>query len=151
MDSLPYLVELDNWGVSVTPGQHVPHSDWTWGRDEITWFSLLNATCVHFFRLHSHTHIFNKFNASDSYRRQWLQTTVRWLRDQDPRGHLEMPGLRLLATHPKTWCACESFPVQNAELYTAFLSGITLVILAGRMQRRLKTRGLLAAHLEVTH
>ena len=44
VDSLPYLVELDNWGVSSTPGQHVPHSDWTWGRDEITWFSLLNAT-----------------------------------------------------------------------------------------------------------
>ncbi len=46
VDSLPYLVELDNWGVSATPGQHVPHSDWTWGRDEITRFSLLNATCA---------------------------------------------------------------------------------------------------------
>jgi hypothetical protein len=33
VDSLPYLVELDNWGVSSTPGQHVPHSDWTWGED----------------------------------------------------------------------------------------------------------------------
>ncbi len=46
VDSLPYLVELDNWGVSATPGRHVQHGDWTWGRDEITWFSLLNATCV---------------------------------------------------------------------------------------------------------
>ena len=32
--------------MSDTPGQHVPHGDWTWGRDEITWFSLLNTTCA---------------------------------------------------------------------------------------------------------
>jgi len=63
VDSLPYLVELDNWGVSATPGQHVPHSDWTWGRDEITWFSLLNATCVvaRHALLHSHMMLMNLF------------------------------------------------------------------------------------------
>ena len=36
--SLPYLVELDNWGASGKAGQPgLPY--WTWGYDEICWFA----------------------------------------------------------------------------------------------------------------
>src|SRR5258706_13441183 len=38
-EHLPYLVELDNWGVSKTPGQAKAGSIWIWGYDEITWFA----------------------------------------------------------------------------------------------------------------
>lgn len=57
VDSLPYLVELDNWESS---------------DDEITWYGHLPIP----------------------HRRIWLQNAVKWLKDQDPRGHFEMPGLR---------------------------------------------------------
>ena len=33
---LPYLVELDNWGVSSKPGQAGMGGCWVWGYDEIT-------------------------------------------------------------------------------------------------------------------
>lgn len=72
VDSLPYLVELDNWGSSSTPGKHVQCSDWTWGTDEIIWFGSLEQR----------------------YRQSWLAYAVQWLRNEDPRGHFEMPGLR---------------------------------------------------------
>jgi hypothetical protein len=49
-----------------------------------------------------------------------IQTTVQWLRE-DPRGHLAMPGLRLLATRPKIRCACdESSPATMLLLRAAF-------------------------------
>jgi len=43
-DHLPYLVELDNYGVSRRPGQPRGSGidgnwDWVWGYDEITWFA----------------------------------------------------------------------------------------------------------------
>jgi hypothetical protein len=38
-DHLPYLVELDNWGVSKTPGQAKAGGIWIWGYDEISWFA----------------------------------------------------------------------------------------------------------------
>jgi hypothetical protein len=76
VSSLPYLVELDNWGESSTPGKHVPNSAWTWGQDEITWFARLTA----------------------SYRHSWLRYVVGWLQGMDPGvGFFEMPGLRPLA------------------------------------------------------
>ena len=65
-------MELDNWGKSDTPGQHVANTSWTWGEDEITWFG----------------------TQPDAYRHTWLQYAVDWLRNEDPRGHFEMPGVR---------------------------------------------------------
>jgi len=41
-EHLPYLVEIDNWGVSKTPGQAKAGGIWIWGYDEITWFAQQN-------------------------------------------------------------------------------------------------------------
>jgi hypothetical protein len=78
-DHLPYLVELDNWGVSKYPGQdrqtagrQVPGAFWVWGYDEISWFA----------------------NQSQAYRAQWLRYAWNWVRKTDPNGYLEMPGSR---------------------------------------------------------
>jgi hypothetical protein len=72
-DHLPYLVELDNYGVGKHPGK--PGSKWyCWGYDEISWFARQPA----------------------DYRNQWLRDTWQWLRDNDPNGFLQMPGSRVL-------------------------------------------------------
>lgn len=73
-DHLPYLVELDNYGVSSKPGQPgTPY--FTWGYDEICWFA----------------------RQPEAYRNEWLCYAWRWLRDNDPNGWLQMPGSRTLA------------------------------------------------------
>jgi hypothetical protein len=71
---LPYLVELDNWGVSKQPGQAGAGGFWVWGYDEITWFA----------------------HQSQLYRSQWLQYAWNWVRQTDPNGYLEMPGGRTM-------------------------------------------------------
>jgi hypothetical protein len=73
-DHLPYLVELDNYGVSRQPGQPGAGGIWVWGYDEITWFA----------------------HQSKQYRSDWLRYAWDWLRKTDPNGHLEMPGSRTL-------------------------------------------------------
>ena len=71
-EHLPYLVELDNWGVSRHPGEAGQGGDWVWGYDEISWFA----------------------NQSLQYRTQWLQYAWNWVRKTDSDGYLEMPGSR---------------------------------------------------------
>lgn len=81
-EHLPYLVELDNWGVSPKPGQaQVPRpcapgvnlcGHWIWGYDEISWFA----------------------HQSKEYRAKWLRYAWDWLKQTDPNGHLQMPGGR---------------------------------------------------------
>jgi len=78
-EHLPYLVELDNWGVSKYPGQprqtsgrQVRGAFWIWGYDEISWFG----------------------NQNQAYRVQWLRYAWNWVRKTDPNGYLEMPGSR---------------------------------------------------------
>jgi hypothetical protein len=73
-DSLPYLIELDNAGMSDHPGENVGGM-WIWGYDEITWFA----------------------HQSEAYRNEYLWYTVDWLEKLDPNGFLQMPGCRLLA------------------------------------------------------
>ena len=73
-EHLPYLVEIDNWGVSKTPGQAKAGGIWIWGYDEITWFA----------------------HQSQQYRSNWLQYAWDWLRATDPHCHLQMPGSRTL-------------------------------------------------------
>jgi len=75
-EHLPYLVEIDNWGVSKQPGQ--PHAGgiWIWGYDEITWFA----------------------HQSQEYRSNWLAYASDWVRRTDPNGHLEMPGSRTMVS-----------------------------------------------------
>ncbi|MCX5682772.1 MAG: hypothetical protein NT049_03710, partial [Planctomycetota bacterium] len=73
-DHLPYLVELDNWGASKTPGEPKAGGIWCWGYDEITWFA----------------------HQSREYRANWLRYAQDWLRKTDPAGHLQMPGSRTM-------------------------------------------------------
>ena len=73
-EHLPYLVELDNWGVSRTPGQAKAGGIWIWGYDEITWFA----------------------HQTPAYRSNWLQYAWSWVRTTDTNGFLQMPGSRTL-------------------------------------------------------
>jgi hypothetical protein len=76
-EHLPYLVELDNFGSSPTPGEPGAGSIWVWGYDEITWFA----------------------HQSKQYRAAWLKYAWDWVRKTDPNGFLQMPGSRT-ATSP---------------------------------------------------
>ncbi len=76
--SLPYLVELDNYGSSRNPGEPGQGSFWIWGWDEITWFSQLAST----------------------ERDSWLRYAWDWVRNHDPAGYLQMPGNRMISRSP---------------------------------------------------
>ena len=82
-EHLPYLVELDNYGRSKKPGEAGTGVHWVWGWDEITWFS----------------------QQPEAYRNEWLGYAWKWVRDNDPAGYLEMPGMRCLAgaADKKNW------------------------------------------------
>jgi hypothetical protein len=73
-DHLPYLVEIDNWGASRTPGQPRAGGIWVWGYDEITWFA----------------------HQSREYRANWLRYAWDWVRKTDANGFLQMPGSRTM-------------------------------------------------------
>ncbi|MFM1944045.1 MAG: hypothetical protein RI897_3027 [Verrucomicrobiota bacterium] len=73
-DHLPYLVEIDNWGVSRQPGQAGAGSIWIWGYDEITWFAQQDGV----------------------YRSNWLHYAHDWVRSTDTNGFLQMPGSRTM-------------------------------------------------------
>jgi len=73
-EHLPYLAELDNWGVSKQPGQPRAGGNWVWGYDEITWFA----------------------QQSKQYRSDWLRYAWSWIRQTDHNGYLEMPGSRTM-------------------------------------------------------
>jgi hypothetical protein len=75
-EHLPYLVEIDNWGVSRTPGQPKAGGIWVWGYDEITWFA----------------------HQSQQYRSNWLRYAWNWVRQADENGYLQMPGSRTLVS-----------------------------------------------------
>jgi hypothetical protein len=80
-EHLPYLVEIDNWGVSRTPGQARAGGIWVWGYDEITWFA----------------------HQSKEYRAKWLQYAWDWVRKTDPNGWLQMPGSRTASSPDIRW------------------------------------------------
>jgi hypothetical protein len=73
-EHLPYLVEIDNFGVSKQPGKPNAGGIWIWGYDEITWFA----------------------QQPDTYRNTWLCYGYDWVRKTDPAAHFEMPGSRTL-------------------------------------------------------
>ncbi len=82
-EHLPYLVELDNYGVSQHPGEPNAKGEfnWVWGYDEITWFAHQNK----------------------AYRAGWLQYAWDWVRRTDPNGWLEMPGSRTAVAPDSNW------------------------------------------------
>lgn len=73
--ALPYLVEFDNFGVSDHPGEANLADHYVWGYDEITWFYMQDVAT----------------------RCAWLRYAYGWLRANDPHGHLEMPGARVVS------------------------------------------------------
>jgi hypothetical protein len=73
-EHLPYLVELDNYGVSKQPGKAKAGGHWVWGYDEISWFA----------------------QQSKPYRSYWLRYAWDWVRNTDPNGYLQMPGSRTM-------------------------------------------------------
>jgi hypothetical protein len=73
-EHLPYLVEFDNYGRSKKPGEAGMGPYWVWGWDEITWFSQL----------------------PESQRNDWLRYAWKWVRETDPAGYVQMPGIRCL-------------------------------------------------------
>jgi hypothetical protein len=101
-DSLPYLVEYDNWGSSGHGGESVTGkigdlvgiSDryWIWGYDEICWFA----------------------HQPEDYRNAWLRYAWDWVKEHDACGFVEMPGMRGLAD-----------PVGNVRLYQANTPSLT--------------------------
>lgn len=79
-ESLPYLVEFDNYGRGKTPNVADTTSIFVWGWDEISWFSLQPA----------------------EYRNQWLKYAHEWIKKTDPSGHLQMPVSRMISCPNKT-------------------------------------------------
>ncbi len=79
-DSLPYLVELDNFGRSRNPNVADVKSHFVWGWDEISWFSLQD----------------------EAYRNKWLEYAYNWVKETDPNGHMQMPASRIISCLNKT-------------------------------------------------
>lgn len=72
-ERLPYFVEFDNFGTFPNPGQYSSDGYTCWGFDEISWFA----------------------NSEEDYQKEFIRYAVNWFKENDPMGHLEMPGLRL--------------------------------------------------------
>ena len=80
-DSLPYLVELDNYGRDRNKANVADtHSIFVWGWDEISWFSL----------------------QEESYRNRWLEYAYDWIKQTDVNGHLQMPVSRMISCPNET-------------------------------------------------
>jgi hypothetical protein len=79
-DSLPYLVEFDNFGRGPNPNVADPKSMFCWGWDEILWFA----------------------QQPEEYRNQWLIYVHNWIKQSDPNGHLQMPGTRMISCPNET-------------------------------------------------
>jgi len=72
--SMPYLVELDNFGVSSHPGVPDTTTIYPWGYDEISWF----------------------YQQPEQYRNDWLRYAHAWVASHDTNGHLQMPVTRIV-------------------------------------------------------
>lgn len=78
-DSMPYLMEYDNWGGLVVEDRNafsreeLSLKDW-WGYDQIAWFA----------------------NQKTEDRNHFLEYTFRWLEVNNPNGYFEVPFRRML-------------------------------------------------------
>ncbi len=69
-ESLPYIVEIDNFGSSDHPGEFRASDKFhVWGWDEINWF----------------------IKQPEDYRNEWLRYAYRWVRETDPNGFFQLP------------------------------------------------------------
>ncbi|MDR1259530.1 MAG: hypothetical protein LBK65_09710 [Tannerellaceae bacterium] len=74
-ESMPYLVEFDNFGISREPGVANVNDHFCWGYDDITWFAMQD----------------------EDYRNRWLWYAFDWLRRTDPNGHLQFCLIRMIS------------------------------------------------------
>lgn len=74
-DNSLYQVEFDNFGVSDHPGSSNPNDHFTWGYDEISWFS----------------------SQTEDYRNDFLRYAAQWVRNIDHNGFVQMPGSRVIS------------------------------------------------------
>lgn len=79
-ESLPYLVEFDNYGKGKIPNVADTTSIFVWGWDEISWFSM----------------------QSEPARNAWLHYAWNWIKANDTNGHLEMPVSRMITCPNQT-------------------------------------------------
>ncbi|MDR3108184.1 MAG: hypothetical protein LBU65_00650 [Planctomycetaceae bacterium] len=75
-DSLPYLVEFDNFGMTRTPGRATLNTHFVWGYDEVSWL----------------------YKQDEAYRKEWVKYAYHWVRENDPNGFLQMPVSRVVTT-----------------------------------------------------
>ena len=69
-ESLPYIVEIDNFGVSKHPGEFREDDKiHVWGWDEINWF----------------------IKQPEDYRNEWLKYAYQWVRKTDKNGYFQLP------------------------------------------------------------
>ncbi len=81
-ESMPFIVEFDNFGRSRFRGEPKHDSHFAWGFDEITWFSL----------------------QSTEYRHQFLRYIWQWVNEKYPEGWVQMPSRRLITEKiPFVW------------------------------------------------
>jgi len=73
-ESLPYMVEFDNFGISQKPGVADTASHFIWGYDEISWF----------------------YQLPEAQRNDWLWYAYKWIKAHDVNGHLQMPISRIV-------------------------------------------------------
>ncbi len=73
-DSMPYLVEFDNFGSNGNQGVANVNDHFCWGYDDITWFSI----------------------QSEEERNKWLWYAFDWLHETDPNGHLQFCLIRMI-------------------------------------------------------
>jgi hypothetical protein len=74
-ESMPYLVEFDNFGISKEAGKETVEDPFCWGYDDITWLAI----------------------QTEEYRNKWLWYAFDWIRENDPNGHLQMCVIRMIS------------------------------------------------------
>lgn len=79
-ESLPYFVEIDNYGCQPPELLNTPVDYYPWGYDEVSWFA----------------------NQPKWYRREWIRYACDWLQENDPNGYLEMLGIRIMRQYDPT-------------------------------------------------
>lgn len=86
-ESLPYLVELDNFGIRKHPGKAGLDDHFIWGYDEISWF----------------------YMKTKEDKAKWLEYAFDWLKKNDKNGHLQMPGARVITLeNPRERITCRA-------------------------------------------
>ena len=74
-ESMPYLVEFDNFGTNGNPGVANLDDHFCWGYDDISWLA----------------------KQDEEYRNRWLWYAFDWIRENDPNGHLQMCVIRMIS------------------------------------------------------